>query len=467
MSASPRVSRSFTRRRLLGHGGAAIAASAFAAPAIHLGRSSAFAQTPVVSDISGEITEWGFGIAETNPMARARVLAFQEAYPNIKLEIVDTFDEQKLLTAAASHTLPDLLWLSRFETATWASRGILRPLTEFIERDGYDTSIFYDAALNESTWEDEIYGIPGGMDVRALFVNLDHLDEIGVDGTTLDTSNWDQLAEYGAQLVQRDGDKVNRWGYDTKTQARNFWLWGRGNGGRFMNDDATEATFDDEKIVEALSLMVKTYDDQGGYDSYASIATTFQGDEQFARGQVSMTIYEQWMLAAAVASVAPDMNFRVLPIRERGSGADGKMVSFTGGNAWYITSDAKDPDAAWEYIKFLHTDETWLKGGQGLKELRASQGNPFVPSLTGSKTADKAQRDQLYESVNEAFDAAVELFPQLLEQSENREIAGSPVAGQLDDIMADDGVDPALRGTDAGDALGTADQNAQDAIDSM
>src|SRR5688572_23154866 len=99
MSASPRVSRSITRRRLLGQGGAAIAANAFAAPAIHLGRSSAFAQTPVVSDISGEITEWGFGIAETNPMARARVLAFQEAYPNIKLEIVDTFDEQKLLTA--------------------------------------------------------------------------------------------------------------------------------------------------------------------------------------------------------------------------------------------------------------------------------------------------------------------------------------------------------------------------------
>lgn len=458
---------SYSRRSLLKQTGAAVAASSLALPAIHLGRRSAFAQTPVVSDLSGSISEWGFGIAETNPMARSRVLAFQEAFPNVELEIVDSFDEQRLLTAAASDTLPDLIWLSRFQTATWASRGILRPLTEFIERDGYDTSIFYEAALNESTWDDEIYGIPGGMDVRVLYVNLDHLAEVGIDAAAIDTSNWEQLNEYGAQLVRREGDQVLRWGFDNKVPQRNFWLWGRGNGGRFMSDDATEATFDDENIVEALDITVKTYNDQGGFESYAALATTFQGDEQFARGLVSMTVYEQWMLAAAVAGVAPDMNFAILPIRGRGSGPDGPMVSFTGGNGWYISSDSQNPDLAWEYIKFMHSDETWLKGGQGLKELRESQGQPFIPSLTGSMTADTAQREQLYVPVGEAFDNAVALFPELLAQSENREIAASPVAGQLEDIMANDGVDPALRGTAAQEALETANQNAQDAIDSL
>jgi ABC-type glycerol-3-phosphate transport system substrate-binding protein len=168
-----------------------------------------------------------------------------------------------------------------------------------------------------------------------------------------------------------------------------------------------------------------------------------------------------------VAGVAPDMNFAILPIRERGSGADGKMVSFTGGNGWYITKNAKNPDLAWEYIKFMHSDDTWLIGGQALKELRESQGQPFVPSLTGSQTADAAMKDQLYVPVNQAFDDAVNLFPELLKESENREIAKSPVAGQLEDIMAADGVEAALRGEDAGDALETANQNAQDAIDSM
>ena len=80
--------------------------------------------------VSGNLVEWGFGIQETNPLARARELAFQEQYPEVNFSIVEPFDEQKLLTAAASDSLPDVIWHSRAETATWAARGVLRPLTE-------------------------------------------------------------------------------------------------------------------------------------------------------------------------------------------------------------------------------------------------------------------------------------------------------------------------------------------------
>jgi len=429
------------------------------------------AQTPAVvqnTDVSGKLVEWGFGIAETNPMARARVLAFQEAFPNVELEIVESFDEQKLLTAVASDTVPDVIWLSRFETATWASRDVLMPLTDLIERDGYDTSNFYASAIEEATWDGQLYGIPGGMDVRALFFNLDALEEVGIDVATIDTSNWDQLSEWGAQLVAKDGDTYTRWGFDPKVApSRNFWLWGMGNGGRFMNDDATEATFNDEKNVEALDWAVQAMEAQGGYEDYASFGSTWQGDEQFARGQVAITLYEQWMMSGPIASVAPDLNFVVHPVRERGSGADGPMVSFAGGNAWYIPNGAKNPDAAWEYIKFLHTDDTWRIGAEATKALRIEQGDrPFIPSLTGSMTADQIQIEEIYDPVAGPFDDAVQLFPQILEQSRNREIGKSQYAGQLEDIMADEGVEPAMGGDmSAQDALDQADQAAQDAIE--
>ncbi len=421
------------------------------------------------SDVSGKLTEWGFGIAETNPMARARVMAFQEAFPNVELEIVESFDDQKLLTAVASDTVPDVIWLSRFQTATWASRDVLMPLTDYIERDGYDTSIFYESAIEESTWDGQLYGIPGGMDVRALFINLDHLEEAGIDTATIDTSDWDMLSEMGAQLVQKDGDSYTRWGFDNKIPAKNFWLWGDGNGGKFMNDDGTEPTFNDENNVAALEWGVNVYEVQGGYQDYASVASTWQGDEQFARGQVSISLYEQWMMSGPIASVDPNLNFVVLPVRERGSGADGRMVSFAGGNSWYIPAGAKNPDAAWEYIKFLHSDDTWRIGAEATKAYRVEQGDrPFIPSLTGSKTADQLQIDEFYEPVAGAFDDAVQLFPQILEESRNREIGKSPVAGQLEDVMANDGVEPALSGDmSAQDALDQANQSAQDAIDSF
>jgi len=449
-----------TRRSLLARtalvGAASAAPFGWHAPAV-IGQASA----------SGKLVEWGFGTAETNPLGRSRMLAFQEAFPDVDLEIVESFDEQKLLTAAASDTLPDVIWLSRFETATWAARGILQPLTDFIERDGYDTSVFYESAIEESSWDGDLYGIPGGMDLRALFVNLDHLAEIGADAN-LDTSDWDRLGELGGQLVQRDGDVLKRWGFDHKFQNRNFWLWGNGNGGHFMNDDGSEATFNDEKNVEALDWGVAAYDAQGGFQGYESLATTWQGDEQFARGQVSLTVYEQWMMSGPIATVAPDLNFTVLPIRARGAGADSDPISFVGGNSWYITSGAKNPDAAWEFIKFLHSEDTWMLGANATKEYRQSQDKPYIPSLTGNKTADQRQIDELYEPIAGPFDDAVKLFPQILDASLNREIGKSPVAGQLEDIMADEGVSPALRGqSSAQDALDTANDSAQDAIDSF
>lgn len=455
--------RSLSRRRLLGTGlaaGAVAASSTFAAPAFVRAASRQDA------DISGTLVEWGFGIQETNPLARARVLAFQEAYPEVDLQIVETFEVQNLLTGAASGDLPDVIWLSRAETATWAGPGILAPLTEYIERDGYDTSDFYPFALEEASYDGEIYGIPGGADVRGLYVNVDHLEEAGVNVDDIDTSDWEQLSEIGSQLVQATGDQVQRWGFDHRVQANNFWLWGYGNGGSFLSEDGMEATLNHEANVEALQWAVDAYEAQGGYQLYEGFATTFQGDQQFANGSVSMSVYEQWMLSAAIATVAPDMNFRLLPVREWGSGPDGPIATYSGGNAWYMATGAQNPEAAWEYIKFMHTSETWRIGAEAVKALRQEQGNPYFPSLTGRTSVDQMQIDELYEPVGEAFDQAVELLPQLLEDSTQRELYRSPVGGQIENIILQDGLQPALRGNvSAQEALDDANDQAQDAID--
>ncbi|MDP9365854.1 MAG: ABC transporter substrate-binding protein, partial [Chloroflexota bacterium] len=415
------------------------------------------------AQVSGTLVSWGYGTE--NPVAAARVDAFKAAYPNVDLQVDPVLEDQKLLTAVASDTVPDLLWLDRFATAGWASREVFTPLADFVERDGYDTGRFYESAVNEASYEGQLYGIPGGMDLRVLYVNLDALAEAGVDPASLDTSNWDQLNELGAQLVRRNGDQVQRWGFDNKLKSGYIYLWGTGNGGSFMNDDGTETTFDDPKIIEALTWGAKTFDDQGGYQSYDAFSSTFQGDEQFARGQVAMTLYENWMLGIA-ARVAPQLNFRVLPIRPRGTG-DG-IASFTGGRAWYIPQGAKNPEAAWEFIKFMHTDETWLLAANALKAQRQAEGQPFIPTMTGSRTADQVQLDQVYEPFSPGFDEAIRLFPEVLAASPNREIALSPAASLLNDVLESEGVLPALRKEkEPQQALEDADLAGQDEIDSL
>lgn len=415
------------------------------------------------SDFSREasIVSWGFGT--DNALSEARVEAFRAAYPTIQLEVVPEFDDQKLLTAAASGDLPDILWIDRSKLSSYASRNILMALDDMVAQSPLDMSQYYEPAVAEATYDGTLFAIPQFMDVRPLYVNLDALGEIEVDVADLDTSDWDSLTEIGAQLVQSEGDRVDRWGFDPKL-ADFFWMWGLGNGGSFISEDGLDVTYDDPKLVEALQWGVDAYEAQGGFQLFDGFRTTFQGNEEFARGQVAMTAYENWMLGI-IGRTVPELNFAVVPIRQRGG--DG-LISFTGGPAWAIPTNANDPEAAWEFIKFMNADETWLLGANADKEGRKAQDQFYIPSLTANRHVDQLLIDEVYEPIEAKFDEAVRLFPELLAQSPNRPVSKSPVGGQLQDILVQEGLLPALRGElDAQQALTQADASAQDAIDSF
>ena len=388
--------------------------------------------------------------------------AFRKAYPSINLEIVPKFEDQKLLTAVAAKQVPDLLWVDRLAVSSWAARGALSPLDDLVQKDRFDLNRYYESAVREARYQEKLYAVPQFMDVRALYVNLDALKEINVDGSKLDTGNWDQLADYGKQLTKRSGDKVDRWGFDPKLPGF-LWIWGWGNGGEFISQDGKKVSYNDAKVVEALDWGTKSFEAQGGYKAYEAVGTTWKADEQFARGQVAMTMYENLMLGI-IARIAPTLNFTVMPIKKRG-GAD--PVSFTGGLSWTIPTGAKDPEAAWVFIRFMDDIETWMIGANATKEFRKKSNSPYTPSLTANKEADRLQIEKVYEPIAPQFDAAVKLWPQLMEQSRGRPIALSPVGKQLSDIL-DENAKAALRGEQpARAALDRANERAQQAIDSF
>jgi ABC-type glycerol-3-phosphate transport system substrate-binding protein len=217
--------------------------------------------------------------------------------------------------------------------------------------------------------------------------------------------------------VKKTGDKIDRWGFDHKMQPQAGWLWqwGLANGGKFISDDLKKVSYNDPKIVEALDWGVKNYQAQGGYQAYQAAASTWQGDEQFARGLVAMTMYENFLLGI-IARTVPDLNFVVMAPRKRNGGPN-DWLSYTGGNAWTITSGVKEADAGWEFIKFMCEETTWAIGAQAVKDFQAKNNRPYVPSLTGDKIADQLQIERFYTPIAAKFDDAVKLWPRILDQS--------------------------------------------------
>ena len=108
-----------------------VAGAGLAATGVATGRSTARAQESTFTR-EASITSWGFGAEETNPMAFSRIDAFRQAYPSITLELVPEFESQKLLTGFASESVPDLVWMGRQDVASWAARGVLRPMDDLL-----------------------------------------------------------------------------------------------------------------------------------------------------------------------------------------------------------------------------------------------------------------------------------------------------------------------------------------------
>lgn len=322
-------SHPFTRRRLLGAAGATGAVGL----SLRFGARAGAQSTPV-SDIAASLAEWGFNATETNPLAYARLQAFLAAFPGVTLEISPESDTQRILTAAVSDTLPDMLWLGREIMHSYISRGeVLRPLNDLIERDGYDTSRFYPATIAEATAGGQLYGIPGGVDVIAMWANTDALAEVGVsDPSQLNTADWDQLSALGTQLTTRNGDAVTRWGFDSKMQDGQFYTWALANGAQLLGgEDGLQPNFNSPEVADLLTKAKASYDAQGGYESYAAVRSSWQNDEQFARGQVAITAYQNW-LGNINAVTTPGLNFAVLPIRPANDPTG--IAAVAGGAAW-------------------------------------------------------------------------------------------------------------------------------------
>lgn len=290
-----------------------------------------------------ELTMWGSWGGDQVGQLEKQLEGFnasQDKY-HVTYMVQDSM-EQKLLTAIASNEVPDIVLWDRFNTGVYAPKGALAPIDDYIAKDNIDMSQFYAPAVDEMTADGIVYGIPLTVDTRVLFYNKDMLAQAGVDPASI--TDWNSLRDAAVKLTKWDGDKLVQSGFSLKDVGLfNNWI---GQAGGKMIDDSVNppvAAFNTEAGLTVLEYWNQLLNEDKVYQ--LGFEDGFGGDG-FKAGKVALAFNGPWTLESYKEA---GLNFGVIGQPE---GYHGEKSAMMGGFGLVIPNGSKNPDAAWEFIKW-------------------------------------------------------------------------------------------------------------------
>ncbi|MDP8958005.1 MAG: extracellular solute-binding protein, partial [Actinomycetota bacterium] len=363
---------------------------------------------PAPEEFSGTLDVWGFGT--DNPVGAIRMELFEETYPNVDVELTPgALDEQKFLSAVAGGNPPDVVHLGRDQLGSFAARGAILPLDQYVAASGLDVGVYREAAINAVQIEGQTFGIPQFNNVVVVYLNDQALEEAGLSAEDVDFSDWEGLREVNQQLAEVQGTNVVRIGVDPKLPEF-LQLWAVANGGAILSEDGSESLLDSPEVIEAVEFGASLHEAVGGrepFEAFRQSWDVFGGQNQFVEDQVGVTPFEQWYLGV-LGEVSPDVGVTVEPFTTRG---EGEPISVAFGLAWAVPKGIENPELAFEFMRFMTDAETWVAAAQGDKEATESEGGIYIGTYTANQEADQRIFEEVYEpSGNQAFDQGVQVI---------------------------------------------------------
>ena len=411
------------------------------------------------AELTGQLTVAGFG--GDDEIATVRLDEAGAALGEVEVELIEgDLDIQQFLSSVASGEPPEIISADRNQIGTFASRGAILPLTDCIEGEGIDTGVFREAALDQVTFADEVYGIPEFNVVQIVQANADLLAAADLSVEDVDGSDWEAVRAANKALARAEGGGISVIGFDSKLPEF-LPLWAKANGADLVSEDGRTATLDEPEVVEALEFAVGIYEDQGGFSAvkaYRDSADFFGEGNQFAVGSLGAMPMEQWYVNV-LNEVSPDapMAFETVKTRQ------GEPLAFASGSAWAIPKGSKNPEAACRFARVMTDTASWVKAAEERVRLREAEGGTFTGLLTGNVEADEQIRELVEPSGDAEWDSAVEV---IYEANEHTFALPANPAGEEFETAWQDAVNRVLNGQqEPAEAMAQAQEEAQAALD--
>src|SRR3954470_21555494 len=306
------------------------------------------------TQVSGTVELWHFFTEREADAIDQVIKDFQSTHPNIKVTVKPGQDDSKVTQAIGAGNGPDVgLSYSTDIVGKFCSSGAWVDLTPYIARDKVDLN-----QLNATTRQYTEFGgkrcaMPFLADAYGMFYNKDLFAKAGIAGPP---KTLDELTEDAKKLTVRNADgSLKTVGF---LPLFDFYENAAAHlapavGAKWLTPDGKSAVGSDPAWKTLLTWQ-KNLVDWYGYDNLqkfrAGLGDEFSADNAFQKGQVAINIDAEYRLAFA-KDQSPNLKFGVAPIPTDDPSRYG--AGYITGNVIGISKNSKNPEAAWEFIKYL------------------------------------------------------------------------------------------------------------------
>lgn len=295
-----------------------------------------------VSAQSVTLQWWDYYNESSERAVEDLIARYEAAHPDVNIErtYIGFGDlKARIIQAAATATMPDILIVDNPDHQAMAAQGALADLTSYIQ-DWPDAEQYFDGPWSSTIYEDRNYGVPYDSNATTLFYNVDLLEEAGLTPP----QTWEELRAAAQALTtgDRSGFCLSLIATEEGTFTYLPFLWG--NGG-----DITEVG--SEANIEALTLLNTMMNEDGSISKAALNWSQGDVNNQFLAGKCAMMINGPWQLPALNES---GIAFDVSPWPHNGT-----PISILGGENFAVGA-GKNVEAAWNVIDWMTDPENLL-----------------------------------------------------------------------------------------------------------
>jgi multiple sugar transport system substrate-binding protein len=288
-------------------------------------------------------------------------------------------------TQAAAGTLADVLFTADLFVVPFAQQGITIDMQPLADADPeFDLSDVYPNMLGLSRVGGEgLYMIPSSYDVVTMYYNKTMFEEAGAPLPSPEWT-WDDYKASCRIIREQTGNYCFATaepptGIDTVSWWAYYVPWIEGYGGRILSEDGTTVMLSSPETIAGL----EAYTSMWTVDDIAQPLDLASGSGGcFVVGRCAT-----WFHIPAIMGVMRGLDpqpfewdVEVIPSHPQGK--------FTGmGTYGYaISKDAKNPQAAWDFVKYLLSPESQLaimNNYAGMPLLQSLRDDPAVTELPG------------------------------------------------------------------------------------